>query len=142
MFLASTAVRRFTSLRGDERAVLIAGVLAFTALAGWTCFAFSASSSRQLTQKLDTATTELRALAFKYETLQGTVGALGEVEAKLSAARVEHSRAVQAGVEASARLGLVQQELAVLTKRLEQARERTSHTGSIRQQEANKKAVR
>lgn len=145
MFLASTAERTLkliSSLGRDERAVVIAGVLAFTALAGWTCFAFSASSSRQLTQKMDILATDLRTAASKYEALEKTVGALSEIEAKLSAARMDHARAVQAAAEASARTRQVEQELALLSKRLEQARERTSHTGSIRQTEPTKRTAR
>ena len=145
MVLASTAeraIKLISSVRRDERAVLIAGVLAFSALAGWTCFAFSASSSRQLTHKFDMLTTELKAVASKYEALQKTVGELSEVEAKLSAARMEHTRALQAGAEASARTGQIQQELALLTKQLEQARERTGHTGSIRQTKPIKRTAR
>jgi uncharacterized coiled-coil protein SlyX len=64
--------------------------------------------------------------------VQETFGKLSEMEAKLGSARVEYSRVVQGWADTRGKLGQAQQQLAALTKRLEQARDQVSQTGSIR----------
>ncbi|MFL5153019.1 MAG: hypothetical protein ACJ8C3_09140, partial [Microvirga sp.] len=65
-----------------------------------------------------------------------------QVEAKLGSARVEYGRSVEAWAETRAKLAAAQQELAALTKRVDQARDRVSQTGSTRPPDALKAAAR
>jgi zinc resistance-associated protein len=87
-------------------------------------------------------TAERDAALAKHERLQEAAGELAQVEARLGSARVEYSRVVQGWAEAKARAGVVQQELATLTKRLDQAKDRVSQTGSIRQAEPPQRPAR
>jgi zinc resistance-associated protein len=80
-------------------------------------------------------TAERDAAFAQRDRLQESAGELAQVEARLSSARVEYSRVVQGWAEAKARAGVVKQELATLSKRLDQAKDRVSQTGSIRQAE-------
>ena len=121
-----------------EKPFLIGCALAALAVTGWTGFAYAALSSRQQVTELraerDDAATRLRRL-------EESAGDLGQVEAKLSAARIEYSRTVQGWAEAKAKLGATHQELAALSKRLDQARDRAiTQTGSVRPAEPAAKA--
>ena len=112
-----------------ERSFLVGLALAVAALAGWSSFAVSALSSGQQAKAL---TTERDAALASYQQLRVAAGKLSDIEAKLGTARIEYGRVVQGWAEARGKLGAAQQELAVLTKRLDQARDRVSQTGSIR----------
>jgi chromosome segregation ATPase len=100
--------------------------LGLAALIGWSGFAYSKYEASTLRAERDEALGSLKRL-------QHTAGELSQVEAKLAASRIEYGRTVQAWSETRTRLGMTQQELAILTKRLDQVRERVSQTGSIRQ---------
>ncbi len=121
-----------------ERSLLIGCALGIGALVGWSGFAYSSWSSRHLAGQVGTLTAERDAAIAKHQRLTEAAGELSQVEAKLSATRVEYSRAVQAWAETKGRLGAAQQELAGLSKRLDQARDRVAQTGSLRQREAPK----
>src|SRR4051794_18164541 len=105
----------------SQPALTLSCALAVATLAGWSGFAYSASSSRHLAQRVDLLTADLHAVTAKYHALRDTIGEIAQVESKLSAFRMEQSRAVQAGAEARARTAEAQQELILITKRLEQA---------------------
>jgi septation ring formation regulator EzrA len=123
-------------LSRPERAFLI---LALIALVGWSGLAYFAWSARSLTQQLDTVAGDHKTMTAKYLALQNTAGELNEVQAQLSAIRMEEIQAAEAGRETKAKTLAAQQELATYTKRLEQARERASHRGSVRQADAAKR---
>lgn len=125
-----------------ERSFLIGCGLAVAALVGWTSFAYSAWSSRALTQQVTALTAERDAVAAKHQQLQQAAGELKDVDAKLRSARLEYSQAVEAWAQTKGRLGAAQQELAVLAKRLDQAKDRVAQTGSIRQPDAAKASPR
>jgi chromosome segregation ATPase len=122
-----------------KRSVLIASALAFAAVLGWGSLAYSAFTSQG---QVNSVTAERDAALAQRDRLQESAGELAQVEARLSSARVEYSRVVQGWAEAKARAGVVQQELATLTKRLDQAKDRVSQTGSIRQAEPPQRPAR
>jgi septal ring factor EnvC (AmiA/AmiB activator) len=122
-----------------KRSVLIGSALVFAAVVGWGSFAYSALSSQG---RVSSVTAERDAALAQRDRLQQAAGELAQVEARLSSARVEYSRVVQGWAEAKARAGVVQQELATLTKRLDQAKDRVSQTGSIRQAEPPQRPAR
>jgi hypothetical protein len=103
--------------------------LALAAVAGWSGFAYSALSSGQHVAAL---TVERDAAVANYQQLQEAAGNLKEVEAKLGSARIEHSQVVQGWADTRGKLGAAQKELTVLTKRLDQGKDRVSQTGGIR----------
>jgi tRNA C32,U32 (ribose-2'-O)-methylase TrmJ len=112
-----------------DRPFRIGPALAIAAIAGWSGFIYSVLSSGQQVKAL---TAERDAALASHQQLQEAAGKLSDIEAKLGTARVEYGRVVQGWAEARGRLGAAQQELAVLTKRLDQAKDRVSQTGSIR----------
>ena len=122
-----------------DRSVLVGCALAVMALAGWTSFTYSAWSSHRQVSALQTDRDEAVA---NHRKLADASGELGQVEAKLAATRVEYSRAVQSWAETRSRIGAAQQELAALGKRLDQAKDRVSQTGSIRARDPGKGAAR
>jgi hypothetical protein len=99
--------------------------LVAASLTGWGGFAYSALSASGVRAERDEALAQ-------HQQLKDATGDLSQVVAKLSATRIEYGRAVQGWAEARARLGATQQELAALTKRVEQAKDRVTETGSIR----------
>ena len=112
-----------------ERSLLIGSALALATLAGWGSFAYSALST---SRKIDAITGERDAALAQLQQVQETFGKLSEMETKLGSARIEYSRVVQGWADTHGKLGQAQQQLAALTKRLEQARDQVSQTGSIR----------
>lgn len=112
-----------------EKPFLICSALAVAALAGWSSFAYSASSSGRQAKAL---MAERDAALANYQQLQASAGKLSEVEAKLGSARLEYGRVVQSWADTRGKLGVAQQQLAALTKRLDQARDQVSQTGSTR----------
>ena len=103
--------------------------LVIATLVGWSGFAYSSWSSDQQVTAL---TAERDAAVGSYQQLQGAADSLKEVEAKLGSARIEHSKVVQEWTETRGKLAVLQTELAVLTRRLDQAKDRVSQTGSTR----------
>ena len=71
----------------------------------------------------------------KHEQLQRSAGELKQVEAKLNMGNAELSRTVRAWAAA-------EQKLAILNKRVEEATEVVSQTGSIRQTAPPKRPAR
>ena len=122
-----------------ERSVLVASALAFAAVLGWGSFAYSAFASQG---RLDSVTAERDAALAQRDRLQQASGELAQVEARLGSARIEYGRVVEGWAEAKARAGVVQQELATLTKRLDQAKDRVFQTGSIRQPDPPQRPTR
>jgi biopolymer transport protein ExbB/TolQ len=115
-----------------RRPSLIYCGLGLAAIIGWSSFAYATWSARQLSRQLTSERNEARA---KRDELQKGAGDLKQIEAKLSAARAEYSRAVEGWAQTRAKNDKAQLELAALAKRLEQAQDRVSQTGSIRQME-------
>jgi hypothetical protein len=114
---------------------LLACGLGFAAVIGWGSFGYSAWSSRQLTHHLGAITEQRDEALAKFQRLERSAGELSQVEAKLSAARADFDKAARMWAAA-------QHELAALNKRLDQARERVSQTGSIKQPEPAKRSAR
>ncbi|MFL5209050.1 MAG: hypothetical protein ACJ8CC_07865 [Microvirga sp.] len=129
-------------LRRTERSFLIGCGLGLAAVVGWSSFAYSAWSSRRLAEQVGSLTTERNVVLANHQKLQQATGELKQVEAKLGSARVEYGRSVEAWAETRAKLAAAQQELAALTKRVDQARDRVSQTGSTRPADAPKAAAR
>src|SRR3954447_4413983 len=102
-----------------QRFPLIYFALGLAAIIGWSTFAYSTWSARQLTRQVSTLTTqrdeviadrnEVRA---KFEQLQRATGELQQVEEKLNVGNAELTRTVRAWAAA-------EQKLATLNKRLE-----------------------
>ena len=122
---------RHLFLRTSKPVLALAGA----ALVGWGGFGYAALSSGSLRAERDAALSQ-------HQQLQAASGDLAEVQAKLFSARNEYARAVQGWAEAKNRTSAAQQELAALTKRLDQARDRVSQTGSIRPAEPAKPKAR
>ena len=129
-------------LRRTERSFLVVCGLGLAAVAGWSSFAYSAWSSRRLAEQVGSLTAERNVVLANHQKLQQATGELKQVEAKLGSARVEYGRSVEAWAETRAKLAAAQQELAALTKRVDQARDRVSQTGSTRPPDALKAAAR
>ena len=115
-------------LRADK-GLLLGCALGVAALTGWSSFAYSSLSSRSEAKVLRA---ERDAALGRHQQLQQSAGDLAQVEAKLAAARNDYTRTVQGWAEARTRLGTAQQELAVLSKRIEASKERVTQTGSIK----------
>ena len=83
-------------LHRTERSFLVGCGLGLAAVAGWSSFAYSAWSSRQLAEQVGNLTAERNAVLAKHQKLQQATGELKQVEAKLGSARVEYGRSVEA----------------------------------------------
>ena len=103
-------------LRRTERSFLVCCGLGLAAVVGWSSFAYSAWSSRQLAEQVGNLTTERNVVLANHQKLQQATGELKQVEAKLGSARVEYGRSVEAWAETRAKLAAAQQELAALTQ--------------------------
>jgi uncharacterized protein HemX len=121
-------------LRAD-RPLLLACGLGLAAVIGWGSFGYSAWSSRQLSHELKAVAAQRDATVEKHQRLERTAGELAQVEAKLATTKAEFDKAARMWAAA-------QQELATLSKRLDQTREKVSQTGSIKQPEQPKKPAR
>ena len=115
-----------------QRSSLIYCALGLAAIIGWSSFAYLTWSARQLSRQVSILTTERdeaiadrNAVRAKHEQLQRSAGELKQVEAKLNMGNVELNRTVRAWAAA-------EQKLATLNKRVEEAKEGVSQTGSIR----------
>jgi exonuclease VII small subunit len=125
-----------------QRSSLIYCALGLAAIIGWSSFAYSTWSARQLSRQVSILTTERdeaiadrNAVRAKHEQLQRSAGELKQVEAKLNMGNVELNRTVRAWAAA-------EQKLATLNKRVEEAKEGVSQTGSIRQTAPPKRPAR
>lgn len=123
----------------QRRDLRVPAALALAAVTGWGAFAYSAISSRTA---VSLATAERDAAVTRHHRLQATVGDLREVEIKLGHARMQYTEAVQGWADARAKIGAAQQELAGLTKRVQQARDQVNQTGSIKPSESPKRPAR
>ena len=83
----------------------------------------------------DEAIADRNAVRAKHEQLQRSAGELKQVEAKLNMGNAELNRTVRAWAAA-------EQKLATLNKRVEEAKESVSQTGSIRQTAPPKRPAR
>src|SRR4051794_22552648 len=129
-------------LRRTERSFLIGCGLGLAAVVGWSSFAYSAWSSRRLFEQVGSFTTGRHVVLRNQQKLEETAGELKAGGAKVGSARLEYGRSVEAWAETRAKLAAAQQELAALTKRVDQARDRVSQTGSTRPADAPKAAAR
>ena len=117
---------------------LILGVFAF---AGWGAYANKASVNRNLTSQVSMLQTERVGLVSHQKELeQANIELVREWQGKLASSREELAQAVAARDAAKGQLGSSQRELVASKKRLDQARERVSETGSIKPVEFSKKA--
>ena len=118
---------------------LILGVFAF---AGWGAYANKASANRNLTTEVSLLQTERSGFVNRQRELeQANIDLVRELQGKLASAREELGQAVAARDAAKGQLGSSQRELVASKKRLDQARERVSETGSIKPVEPSKKAA-
>ncbi len=124
--------------RNSERSVVVGSALVIAAVTGWGASAYSAIRSGG---ELSAAIAERDAGAAKHQRLEAAVADLAQVEAKVSVTRGQYAQAVQGLAELRVRLGAAQQELAALTKRVQQARDQVSQTGSIKQAEPPKRPM-
>ena len=125
-----------------QRSSLIYCALGLSAIIGWSSFAYLTWSARQLSRQVSILTTERdeaiadrNAVRAKHEQLQRSAGELKQVEAKLNMGNAELSRTVRAWAAA-------EQKLPILNKRVEEAKEGVSQTGSIRQTAPPKRPAR
>lgn len=124
---------------GAQLLPLILGVFA---VAGWGAYANKASANRNLTTEISMLQTERSRLVSRHKELeQASIELVREWQGKLASAREELSQAVTARDAAKGQLGISQRELVASKKRLDQARERVSETGSIKPTEPSKKAA-
>jgi len=121
-----------------QRSSLIYCALGLAAIIGWSSFAYLTWSARQLSRQVsilmterDEAIADRNAVRAKHEQLQRSAGELKQVEAKLNMGNAELNRTVRA-----------EQKLATLNKRVEEAKESVSQTGSIRQTAPPKRPAR
>ena len=114
-----------------QRSSLIYCALGLAAIIGWSSFAYLTWSARELSRQVSILTTDRveaiadrNAVRAKHEQLQRSAGELKQVEAKLNMGNVELNRTVRAWAAA-------EQKLAILNKRVEEAKEGASQTGSL-----------
>lgn len=112
-----------------NRPVVVGSALAVAAVLGWGSFAYSTFASQG---RVNSAIVERDAAVAQHDRLKAAAGDLAQVEARLASGRIEYARVVQSWADAKARS---EQELATLTKRIDQAKDRVGQTGSIRQAE-------
>lgn len=124
------------------RTVALNLILGVYALAGWGAFANKASLNRDLTNQVSLLQTERNGLVDRQKELEQANGELlREWQGKLASAREELSQAVSARDAAKGQLASSQRAAAASRKRVEQARDRVSETGSIKPAEPSKKAA-
>jgi outer membrane protein TolC len=124
------------------RAVALSLSLGAYALAGWGAFASKASANLELTNQVSLLKTDRNALVGRQKELeQANIDLVREWQGKLASAREEVSQAFAARDAAKGQLASSQRELVASKKRLDQARDRVSETGSIKAAETSKKAA-
>ena len=114
-----------------QRSSLIYCGLGLAAIIGWSSFAYLTWSAHQLSRQVSILTTERdeaiadrNAVRANHEQLQRSAGELKQLEAKLNMGNAELNRTVRAWAAA-------EQKLAILNKRVEEAKEGASQTGSL-----------
>src|SRR3954454_11034392 len=114
-----------------QRSSLIYFALGVAVITGWSSYVYPTFSARQLSGQVSTLTTERdeviadrNEVRAKHEQLQRATGELKQVEAKLNVTNAEFTRTLRAWAAA-------EQKVAVLNKRLEEAKDGVSKTGSI-----------
>ncbi|TXN06945.1 hypothetical protein FV222_03855 [Methylobacterium sp. WL103] len=124
------------------RAQLLPLILGVFAFAGWGAYANTASANRNLTTEVSLLQTERSGFVSRQRELeQANIDLVREWQGKLASSREELGQAVVARDTAKGQLGSSQRELIASKKRLDQARERVSETGSIKPTEPSKKAA-
>src|SRR4051794_2594778 len=120
-------------------------ILAFLALVGWGAFAYSAGSSSIATRDLRAELAQSKAaqdqLRAERDQHQAAVGDLTQMQAKLVSAHDELEALAQKRERATVQVAVVQQEMTLLTKRLETKRAKVSETGRARVAERASKAA-
>src|SRR5215207_2598979 len=114
------------------RSAALTLTLGALALSGWGAFAYTGRSSavmeRERADQVSRLETERDQLLADRTRLQESVG---EMQGRLAAAREEQSRSIRARDQARADLAAAQQQLAALTKRLDQTKERATQAGAV-----------
>lgn len=124
------------------RAVALHLILGAYALAGWGAFASKASANRDLAHQVSVLRTEQTALVDRQKSLEQVNGdLLREWQGKLASAQDEVAQALAARDAAKGQLASSQRAAVASRKRLEQARDRVSETGSIKPVEPARKAA-
>ncbi|WP_192215556.1 hypothetical protein [Methylobacterium bullatum] len=124
------------------RAQLLPLILGVFAFAGWGAYANKVSANRNLTTEVSLLQTERAGFVSRQQELeQANANLVRDWQGKLASAREELVQAVAARDAAKGQLGNSQRELVASKKRLDQARERVSETGSIKPAEPSKKAA-
>lgn len=122
------------------RSQLLPLILGVYALAGWGAYANKASANRDLTTQVSLLQMDRNGLVGRQKELeQANIDLVREWQGKLASAREELSQAVAARDAAKGQLASSQRELVASKKRLDQARDRVSETGSIKPVEPSKK---
>jgi chromosome segregation ATPase len=118
-------------------------VLGIAALSGWGAFASRASAQRDLAEQVSLLQADRENLSGRQRQLeQANAELLRDWQGKLASVREELSQANAARDIAMGQLASSQRELATLKKRLDQARDRVSETGSIKPANPTKKPAR
>ncbi|MGY2049343.1 hypothetical protein [Methylobacterium sp. JK268] len=123
-------------------AALAAIVLGGLALFGWGAFGVTASGQRGLEARLAQAESERDALQAWQRQFKDTEAALRDVQGKVAAAREEVAQVTAAREKAKQQFTATQRDLVALTKRLDQARDKVTQTGSLPAAESGKKPAR
>ncbi|MCJ2063329.1 hypothetical protein MKK63_11475 [Methylobacterium sp. J-088] len=124
------------------RAQVLPLILGVYALAGWGAYANKASANRDLATQVTLLQTELNELVGRQKKLeQANTDLVREWQGKLASAREELGQALAARDTAKSQLAGSQLKLSASKKRLDQARDRVTETGSIKAAEPSKKAT-
>jgi len=119
--------------------------VSFLALVGWGAFAYSAGSSASAERDLRAALAQSQAaqdqLRAERDHQQAAAGDLIQTQAQLVSARRELESLAQRRERAAAHVAAVQQEMTLLTKRLETKRAKGSETGRAHVAERASKAA-
>lgn len=122
------------------RVTVLPMVLGICALVGWGAFASRASAHRDLAEQVSLLQADRDGLVGRQRQLeQANTELLHDWQGKLASVRDELTQAIAARDAAKAQLASSQRELVTLKKRLDQARDRVSETGSIKAAEQPKK---
>jgi septal ring factor EnvC (AmiA/AmiB activator) len=124
------------------RAHALPVILGVCALAGWGAFASRASGQRDLAAQVRVLQADRDTLVGRQKLLeQANTELVRDWQGKLASLRDELGQSTAARDAAKAQLASAQRELTGVKKRLDQARDRVSETGSIKAAEASKKGA-
>ncbi|MEH3143766.1 MAG: hypothetical protein PGN34_00035 [Methylobacterium frigidaeris] len=122
---------------------LVAMTLGGFAVFGWGAFALTASGQRALETRISEVEGERDALLARQKQFQETEADLRDRQSKVAAAKDDLLQVNAAREKAKAQFATTQRDLAALTKRLDQAREKAAQTtGSIPAADPAKKPAR